>query len=344
MRRRPTVPAALTGRLPRVPRARVLWSRGLVVAFLLLGLFLLDRLTLLIANFWFLQSVGLESVFWTNFKTGAALFVAGFVAFTAAVATPAVVHRVDPSVRRLFVAVGIFVGLIAGYMLSLRFADYLLLLSGQAFGETDPVFGRDIGFYAFTLPPLWTTWTATLWCLLFALVSSAASARLARSAVDAAPGVGPFGTLIGVLCSRFTLGILALLGILAAAGVRLSRYGLLLKDNGDSAVYTGAAYLDVTGLFSTLNYIHVTSLGALGLTVGIVVLLHRVRRAALGDVALGDWRRPIRRAGVLVLVPVVMDFAFKAVVSLRDLTAVVPNEPVIQLEFIKRHIDATLGA
>ncbi len=334
--------------LPRVPQARVLWSRALLVAFVLLGLFLLDRLTILLANFWLLDSLGFESVFWTNLRTGAVLFLVGFVAFASAIAIPAFVQAVGPSARRVFVGVAILVGLIGGYLLSLRFADYLLLFGGQDFGQTDPVFGRDIGFYVFTLPALWMTWTAGLWCLLFALISSSSAAYLARSGTEAPERLTRLGTLVGVLSTRFTLGIFILLGVLTAAGVRLSRYGLLLKDNSDSAVYNGAAYLDITGLFSTLNYIHVSSLGVLGVTGGIVVLLYRVRQVVIGraggGAGGGDWRRPILRASVLVLVPLVLDFAFKAVVTLRDLTQVSPNEPVIQLEFIQRHIDATLSA
>lgn len=330
--------------LPEVPSSRALWSKGLVVAFILLGLFLADRLTILAANFWLLDRLDFETVFWKNFRTGAALFVSTFVVFAAAVATPALVHRVGTDTRRLFVAVGVFVGIVAGYLLSIRFADYLLLIGGQDFGETDSVFGRDIGFYVFTLPTLWTTWVAAVYCLLCALVSSLASAYIARSGTDQRSDMRRYGVLFGVLSSRFTVGVVIALGIVVAIGARLSRYALLLKDNGDSAIYNGASYVDVTGLFSTLNYIHVSSFGVLGLTGGIVFLLNRLRQALPVGPARHEWKPLMQRAAFLILTPIALDFAFKGVVTLRALAMVSPNEPVIQLPFIERHINATLSA
>ena len=120
----PSIPAST---LPVVHSAIGLWSRALTVASILIGLYLLDRLTILLADFWFLQTVELVSVFWTNFWTGAALFVSAFAAFGLAVATPAMMYDVGPNLRRLLVGTGMFVGIIAVYFLSLRFSDYLLL-------------------------------------------------------------------------------------------------------------------------------------------------------------------------------------------------------------------------
>ncbi|TDJ49777.1 MAG: hypothetical protein E2O48_00265 [Gemmatimonadetes bacterium] len=337
----PTLPSI---GLPSLPPARSLWARGLIVAFVLLGLVLLDQLTVLAAHFWFLERLDFQSVFWTNFQTGATLFVLTFVVFTAAVVMPAVVQRVGTDARRLFVAVGIFVGIIAGYLLSLRYADYLLLFGGQDFGETDPVFGRDIGFYVFTLPTIWITWTVILDCLLCALFSSLAAAYVARSRSEERPNMRRLGVLFGVLSSRFTVGVVIALGVVGAVGARLSRYALLVRDNADSAIYNGASYIDVTGFLSTLTYIHVSSLGVLGLTGGIVFLMNRLRRALPEGPTMDEWKPLTRRAAFLILMPIVLDFGFMALVTVRDLTLVSPNEPVIQLPFIKRHIDATLSA
>jgi len=329
--------------LPQVPSAVTLWQRALVLAFVLLGLYFLDRLTILLADFWFLQTVGLVSVFWTNFWTGTALFLSAFAAFGLAVATPAMMYDVGPSLRRLFVGTGVFVGIIAGYFLSQRFPDYLLLLGGLDFGETDPVFGRDIGFYVFTLPTLWTTWAYGLASLLLALLASVASAY-AASRRQEQTGKRRLGVLCEAVSTRFTVGLLIAVGVVVAMGARLSRYDLLIKDNGDSAVYNGAAYIDITGFFSTLTYIHVSSFGVLGLTGGIVFLLNRLRRSLPEGPGAHEWKPLIRRAAFLILTPIALDFAFKAAVTLRDLTMVSPNEPVIQLPYIERHINATLSA
>lgn len=338
------VPSISASTLPVVHSAIVLWSRALTVASILTGLYLLDRLTILLADFWFFQSVGFESVFQTNFWTGAALFAAAFVVFTLAIAAPAYAHTVGATGRRLFLRTGMLVGVIAGYVLAKQFADYLIFFQGQDFGETDAVFGRDIGFYVFTLPSLWTTWAAGLSCLLLALVSSVSSAFAAARAKPRQPTAHQFAGLFQVISTRFTVGVLIAVGFVLAVGARLSRYDLLIRDNGDSAVYNGASYVDVTGIFSTLNYIHVSSFGVLGLTGGIVYVLNRLRRSLPKGPPAHEWRPFINRAALLILTPVALDFAFKGLVTLRDLTMVTPNEPVIQLPYIELHINATLAA
>ncbi len=321
-----------------------LWSRGLTLASILTALYLLDRLTFLLADFWFFQAVGFESVFWTNFRTGAALFAAGFVAFTLAIVAPAYAHAVGAAGRRLFLRIGVLVGVVAGYVLSMQFADYLLLFEGQDFGATDPIFGRDIGFYVFTLPSLWTTWAAGLCCLLLALVSSVSSAFAAARAKSPEATAHRFARLFEVVSTRFTVGVVIAVGVVVAIGARLSRYDLLIKDNGDSAVFNGASYVDITGIFSTLNYIHVSAFGVLGLTGGIIYVLNRLRRSLPKGPPADEWRPFLGRAALLILTPVVLDFTFMGLVTLRELTMVTPNEPVIQLPYIERHINATLAA
>ena len=157
-------------------------------------------------------------------------------------------YDVGPSLRRLLGGTGVFVGIIAGYSLSLRFGEYLLLFGGLDFGETDSVFGRDIGFYVFALPTLWTTWAYGLVCLLLALIASVASAYAASRSQEQ-PDRGRLSVLFEVVSTRFTVGLIIAVGVVVAMGARLSRYDLLIKDNGDSAVYNGATYVDITGFF-----------------------------------------------------------------------------------------------
>lgn len=334
--------------LPTALPGRTLWSRALVAAFVALGLFFADRLTVLLADYWFLESLGRESVFWTNVRMGALLFGSGFLVFCAAVAGPALLQGVGGGRRRLFVGAGVLVGLLAGYLLCLQYRDFLVLVGGRPFGRTDPLFGNDIGFYVFTLPSLWTIWTALFWALLAALVSSAWAAWLTRPH-PADPALGRIPRVLGSVSSRTTLAALAALDLLLAAGVWLRRYDLLWKDNADSAVHSGAAYLDVTGFFSSLNGIYVLALAIVADTVGLVVVLTWLRRA-LGrrrperaDSPLAATPFSLRRAALLLLVPVALDVSFQAAVGLRDLTTVRPNEPAIQIAYIDRHIRSTLS-
>ena len=121
----------------------------------------------------------------------------------------------------------------------------------------------------------------------------------------------------------------------------LSRFDLLWRNNEDSLIFSGAEYVDVTGLFSTLNYYYVTSFVILGVTAAVVFMLYLLRRTTTAPVS-SAWRRAMRTAAVAVMVLVAFNVSFRLLVTVRDVVAVVPNEPVIQLAYIKRHIDATL--
>src|SRR4051794_12822761 len=90
-RTRRRAPVALpTVELPRRPDAGRMWSRALGFAAVVFFLFLLDSVTSLLMNYWFLDSIGFRSVFWTNFKAGAVLFAVAFVLWSAAVIVPVV--------------------------------------------------------------------------------------------------------------------------------------------------------------------------------------------------------------------------------------------------------------
>ena len=93
-----------------------------------------------------------------------------------------------------------------------------------------------------------------------------ACANLARRGDAAAAPASRLAARIGVSATPITRVALVLLGVLLAAGVWLTRYDLLLKDNAAASIKRGAEYLDVTGLFSNLNYITVTTLVVLGVT------------------------------------------------------------------------------
>ncbi|MBW1787285.1 MAG: UPF0182 family protein [Deltaproteobacteria bacterium] len=323
----------------RLPKVGMLGNRLLTVLGVILVLFLIDQATYLPLDLWLLQSLKLESIFWTNFNMGALLFVIGFAVFALAVIVPAFVHASGSGARRRSIKVGLMVGLLAGYFLCLRYQDFLLLLNGEPFGETDPVFGYDIRFFVFFLPTYWTMVVAAFLCVSVGLISSASCAYLAQRHWKTPEGISRFMGALGRMASPYTLLMVGVLGFLTALSLWLSRYGLLLRDNKSSSVFNGAEYLDVTGVFSTLVDYHVTAWVALAVTIALLTVLASLRRGAAGKPA--DWRRSVRRGLVWVLVLVAFDFAFKGVVLLRDLIAVVPNEPVVQLEYIDRHIKAT---
>lgn len=326
-----------------LPTAALLWMRALVVAWIVLGVFFIDRLTVVLADFWLLQNLQLVSVFWTNFSMSALLFGVGTLLFAVAVAAPAYLHPVAPALRRTFLALGGLVGLLAGYLLAGHYHTLLPLFTHAPFGELDPVFGRDIGFHVFVLPGYWLLWHAAMWAATVALVSAAICAHLTRNVQDTESQLNGLLRWLAGVATPVTRSALLVTGAVAAVGVWLTRYELLVAENYEASVFNGAAYVDVSGLFSTLNEIQLTALIVAGVTVVAVSLL-RLLHTARNQGWETEWRGPARRYITVGAALIAFDFLFAGAVAVRDATVVTPNQPVIQLPYIQRHIDATRKA
>ena len=175
--------------LPSPPPAALLWSRVLTVASVLVTLFTLDQLTYLLGDLWLLRSLGLESVFWTNFRMGAKLYVGAFLLFGAAVAAPAFLHPVGAVARRKVLQAAFLIASVAALAAALCYHEFLLGGTDVRFGKADPVFGIDFGFYMFNLPNIWIAWRFLMFAALLFLVTSIACAAFARRAAE--PGVRP---------------------------------------------------------------------------------------------------------------------------------------------------------
>lgn len=324
----------------RIPDAFTMWARALLVAAVVLALYLLDRLSFVFLDAWMLESLGFEDVFWTNFRAGALLFVWGLAGTAAGVSVPALTSDIDPRLRRIILTIGMFAGLLGGYLLAMRYQQFLLLFGALPVGETDPVFGNDVGFYMFRLPALWTIWTALVIPLALGLVSSVVCFHLAT------PREGhPFernGLLksCASLTSPLALLSLAALGVLAAVAIWLSRYEFLWAEGDAAAYFNGADYIDAVGLFSYINYASFSSL-LVALFTGFAVFQLLRMRDSVGRGEAYRISANLRRLGYGAALLVAVDFAFAGIVAFRDSTLVSPNEPVIQLPFIERHIAGT---
>lgn len=332
--------------LPHAPHAPLLWGRALALASLVLGLFLLDRATAVLLNFWLLESLGFESVFWINFRTGALLFVSCTVLYAVSVAVPAVVHGLSATSRAMTVWAGGLAGVLMGLYLAGEYREFLTPAAGVDFGEVDPVFGLDIAFYLFDLPLIEILLQQGFLLSVAALISASATSLIASRTVPRPENVNGFVWRLGRAGSPLTVVALVSTGLFAAANIWLGRYRLLWQPNfEDSTELTGAgaSYIDVTGFFSTVNSIYVETLAILALAIGISVTLVKARRVLIKPENAGDLRKRFGPVAVaLVLLPgITTDLAFRAAVAVRDETSVVPNEAVVDLPYLQRHIDAT---
>ncbi len=202
---------------------------------------------------WF-RSVGHEAVLVKTTLTRVVLWVGALVAFLALVlpnlawawratgGIPALPQGLSPAdyglLRRLLGRAAVVIAVVAALLLAshpaTQWEKVLLFLNRVPFGEVDPIFGRDFGFFVFTLPVLQL---ARVW-LMSALVTVAVIV------------FGFYYITSGVRIDRFNFMRsarvqLALLGaavfVMLAVGEWLGRYELLYSPTG--AVY-GVGYTD----------------------------------------------------------------------------------------------------
>ena len=331
-------PSAAPAGAPRLPLVGRLWHKAVILGWIVVGCFLLDRLALVLMDYWLLESLGFDSVFWTNFKSGALLFALG-LASSIFVIGPALAYDVGGRVKRIVIHLGLLWGVMSGYLLSKQYLSFLMA-GGEKFGELDPVFGNDIGMYVFDLPPFWIAWRFLYTGTWLALASWVFCAWRAGRDKEPREGSTNLGHFIGVVSTRGTRVTLVILGVLAAVGWWYARYGVLTMSNKARSVTVGASHVDVTGIFSTVNDYMLAAVLTLAAAGILFVLLGRLHR----NLTAGAERLPVRKLGYALLIMLAADFAFKAGVALRQSVAVGPNEPVVQLPYIERHIEATRKA
>lgn len=330
--------------LPQAPPVALVWSRFLGFAAVLLSFFLLDQFAILLMDYWLLQSLGFTSVFWTNFWMGAGLFAVAFVMFGAAAIVPAFVHGLSRVGKRRAIQVGIMLGALAGYVWSSHYSEYLLLFKGLPFGKTDPVFHHDFSFYVFDLPAIREALHVAAAAAVVFFIASCITSYISRQATPP-PGMRRLSALLGTMFTRTTVVAFSIAGLILAAEIWLSRYGVLTKDNYDSSIPNGAEYLDVTGFFSTVNGYTVTALAIFFGVVALALRFGALHKAATGQGPEGAWKRIGALSLVFAMLPgFVIDLSFKVMTGIRNETQVTPDEPPIQYPYIQRHIDATRDA
>jgi hypothetical protein len=289
---------------------------------------------------WFVET-GYQQVFVTSLSTrvglGAAVALATFVVLfgnfrlafrhfadpyivlglSPADATPIVLQR--RGVAWLVGLVSAVAAIAAGVLGSSRWMVWLQYRHATPFGDRDPVFGQDVGFYVFQLP--WYGFVRDLLLGVFVLaLAGSAIIYLLPGRAAGAPG-GPFAALRVARrhLSLLTAAVLLLLG----AGTWLEGFSLL---NSPAGIIQGATYADVTAQLPALRLLGVAA--AVGAVMALAQAFTPRAWLALGGFALygAIW------AGGLVFVT-----AFQRLV-------VTPNEQVKETPYIGYNISATRKA
>lgn len=319
-------------------------ARGLIAAAVGLALVLLlgrSAAVFYTDLLWF-DAVGQGGVFWKRLWTSAGVrLVTGAVAAAIILANVGYVLRqlgpvhlrrrygnleiAEQVPRRYLVAAAIAAAVLAGWWLSsLQFGGYipvavLAWLRHESWGVSDPLFGRDMAFYVFSLPLyirlLDYLLIVLLWSLLLVgigyVLVGAVRVRGARWQIEERPRLHFAGLVAGML---LVLGVRLLLG----------RYQLLL-DGG--------------GFGGTIGYTDVHARLPARLVLALLVF------ASAGALVYGAvrrlWAPPALAAGILLLVAAGMGIGYPAFVQKVQ---VEPNQLAREAEYIGWNMEFTRRA
>jgi len=153
----------------------------------------------------------------------------------------------------LLTAIAIVFSAIFGLVLFQNWAKVLLYLHPSSFNSTEPLFGRDISFYIFSLP-FWQL--LELWLMGLFLYGFVAVALIYLLSADSlSQGIFPG---FSQKQQRHLYGMGGLLMLLVALSYWLSRYELVYSTDG---VSYGAGYTDVTTFLPAYTILSVVAVG-----------------------------------------------------------------------------------
>lgn len=315
------------GEPPQFNGRRFLW-----ILLPILFLLFFSRILGFYADWFWYDSVGYASVFFTRIWSSFGLFVAAAVAFWLLLAVNVLIaRRLEPRsfagsaleeiasalrlrITSIILFAGAIVALLVGASTAGAWESVLLYLNQGAFNLADPVFGRDVSFFVFTLP----FWEGLRTWLFIALLFA-----LAATAIVYGLGWRGWEVRTAALAHLSILG--AALLLLIAWQYRLNAYELLYSTRGAA---TGAGYTDVNAQMSAYNLLSlVTAVTALLLVVAAY------RR--------GTWR------AIVVLVVIWFGVAILAgnvYPSLVQRFQVSPNELNLERPYIANNIEFTRKA
>src|SRR5829696_1236575 len=211
---------------------------------------------------WF-DETGFTEVFWTELRTRLLLFAVAGVATGGLVALA--VHlayrfrptfrpmsleqqnleryrqSVEPRRKLVLTAIGVVLGLFAGFTAQGSWQTWLMFRNATDFGRTDPQFGKDISFFVFDYPFYRLALGFGFAIVLLSLIGSVLTHYVFGGLRLQTPGQK--------LSSAARVQLSVLLGLflaLKSVAYWLDRYGIVYSDRG--VVYTGASYTDVNAL------------------------------------------------------------------------------------------------
>lgn len=304
--------------------------------------FVVPILINLYADFQWYGEVGFRGVFATTWVTRIVLFlifglITGGIAFLALWlawrSRPLNIGHIDPQspqavyrkmaesgAKSMLIVLPSLFGFLGGLVGQGRWQEAQLFLNRQSFGQTDPQYGKDLGFYAFQLP-LWTAVVGTLVMLVVvAFLLNLISHYLLGSIRPGNPVTGDKTTV--TRAARIQLAVWAgIFMLLKAVSYWLDRYELL---NNKQATFTGGSYTDINALLPA--------------KIALMVIAILVAAAFFAAIFLKNLSIPAFATVLMVVSAGIIGVAWPLAV---EKFSVDPNRATKEREYIARNIEST---
>jgi uncharacterized protein len=222
------------------------------------------------------------------------------------------------NLRLLIIVAPLVLAVMTGLVMAQQWETLLQYFNASPYGEVDPIFGKDISFYFFTLP-LWLLGKSLLWETMIVVSIGVGLIYFFKRFIY----VGPTGVVILPDARRTLSGLVGLFFLLFASEFYLQRYDLL---TGGSGLIAGVGFSDDHGEIPILYIL-------------VFVSLISAAFSFLGLVRPGMKKIMLSGAG-LALVFFVGNFYPK----LLQKFVVVPNELVKETPYIEHTIAGALTA
>jgi uncharacterized membrane protein (UPF0182 family) len=228
-------------------------------------------------------------------------------------------NLVRPYAKRIYAAIALVMGVVAGLNATGQWQKYLLFANSQPFNRRDALFHKDISFYVFKLPFVSFVVTWTLVALVVALIVTTGfhymngGIRATRVSPRVAPRVKAHLSVIG-----------AGIALMKAAGYVIAKWELV---NSSKGYVGGAGYTDVHARMPALTILFYLSLAA------ALILLANVR--------LRGWSLPAVAVGLWLFVALVIGVLYPTILQALKVS---PNQDTLEAPYIQRNIEATRAA
>lgn len=317
----------------KIPKLNKFWF--LVGSLFVLFGIVLPSIADFMTNLYWFEAQGFQSVFWRRFWVKWELFAAAFVpafavyalnwsiAFRRSSARLVEMTRDEEAktrfLRRALIGAAFVAALLNALNAMGMWHEFLKFMNPTAFGETDPLFKVDIGFYVFSLPFIKFVQVWARGLLMLSLIGSAAI-YFSKRLISFQPGSYYFApearlhlTLLGAL-------ILVLWGV----GYWIARYELLFSPTG---VVFGAGYTDTHVILPALTILAFAMFAAAAL---LCVNFFRPM-----------WKLSLIVIGVLFVTGVAARTLLPGIVQQYR---VKPNEYEMEKPYLSYHLDYTRRA